>query len=75
MLILIGNQKDNASKNIIHHFFKPFYLLRCHPNAVPEADCLNVAGVDDAVDRAVGHGEIGGHLVHPVVTLKGMGRR
>lgn len=45
-------------------------LFRGDPDAVPEADRLDVAGVDESVDRAVGDGKIVGDLIDPVVPFR-----
>ena len=70
-------------RKIQHHITDPFGLktdcepllqlpdlLGRDPDAVPEADCLDVAGVDEAVDRAVGDGKIMSDLIDPVVPLR-----
>ena len=45
-------------------------LFRGNPDAVPEADRLDIAGVDEAIDRPVGDGEIVGDLIDPVVPFR-----
>jgi len=51
-------------------------LLGRDPDAVPDADRLDIAGVDEAIDRPVGDGEIVGDLIDPVVPFReGAGSR
>jgi len=47
-------------------------LFHGNPDAIPDADRLDVAGVDKAIDCAIGDGEIAGDLIDPEVSFCGL---
>jgi len=58
-------------KKIFHQsFFESPDLLHGNPDAVTQADGLDLPLIDQAVNRPVANGEISGNLIHPVILFQ-----